>query len=261
MKLLISAKIFERYFNSGMCQMELVPMADKNNCAGVEFRSYWRSPLDELPEIKEFLVDYNLVCTYACHEILLHETDEEARHSFIRIKKSLDFAERVGAVLLSLNVAAGDFDRRMIHEAWWQEAVRDILAYAAARGIVVSIENPAYADSGDPNFIREIINIINSPNLRVTFDTANWLAAGYDAEEAMEILMPFIAYVHLKDIVQGKDGFEISHLGSGVVDVKGLIGQLEKRGFHGLCALVFPGGSSPARRIQSSLQYLNLNGD
>ena len=46
MKLLISAVTFDTYLRAGMCQLELVPMADKHNLAGVEFRQYWRSTVD-----------------------------------------------------------------------------------------------------------------------------------------------------------------------------------------------------------------------
>lgn len=256
MKLLISAATFAQYLQSGMCQLELVPMADKYNCAGVEFRPYWRSPIDELPEIKEFLEEYNLICTYACNEALLADSEEKVRAGLAAMKSSIEFGERVGARLIRINVAAGDFPRSMIAEVWWQEAVREMLDYVASLNIVLAIENAPDPVSGDPELIRDILRMFNSPSLKATFDTGNWLVAGYDAVRALDLLMPYIAYVHLKDIVPGEDGFVHSPLGCGVVDVHGLVRQLEQRGYKGYCALEFPGGSSPAKRIQSSLKYL-----
>lgn len=257
MRLLISAVTFDQYLKSGMCQLELVPMADKYNCAGVEFRPYWRSPVEELPEIKEFLEEYNLVCTYACNEGLLGVSIETVQESLGKMRKSIDFTERVGAKLLRINVTSGPFSRDLLGEGWWQQAVREVVAYAAERNIVLAIENPPVADSGSPSLILDIIQVINSSWLKATFDTGNWLVAGYDAAHAMDILMPHIVYVHLKDVVPHPTGFIHSHLGTGIVDVQGLVKRLESRGYKGLYALEFPGGSSPAKRIQSSLTYLN----
>ena len=257
MKLLISAVTFDEYLKSGMCQLELVPMADKYNCVGVEFRPYWRSPVEELPEIKEFLGEYNQVCTYACNESLLGESPEVVYQALANMRKSIDFAERVGAKLLRINVASGPFGRELLEAQWWQEAVQETIDYSAAREITLAIENPPYAESGDPKLILDILSLFDSPWLRVTYDTGNWLVAGYDATEALEMLMPYIVYVHLKDIIANPSGFTPSHLGRGVIDVLGLIEQLKERGYTGFYVLEFPGGSGPAKRIQSSLKYLN----
>lgn len=256
MKLLISAVIFEQYLKSGMCQLELVPMADKYNCTGVEFRPYWRSAVDELPEIKDFLAEYGLVCAYACNEALLADSADGVRENLAAMRQSLDFAHRVGAPILRVNVSGGAFDRSFLGEVWWQDAVKEILAYAADREIVLALENPPNPVSGDPVLIRDILMAFDSPNLRATFDTGNWLVAGYDASQALAMLQPYIAYVHLKDIVVKGGEYIHSHLGTGAVDVLGLVSQLEQSGYGGWYVLEFPGGSSPAKRIQSSLKYL-----
>ena len=258
MRLLISAVTFEKYLQAGMCQLELVPMADKYNCAGVEFRPYWRSPLDELPEIKEFLEDYNLACTYACSDGLLAESEAKVHTALQGITRNIDYAVRVGAKVMKINVANGSFSKETIYEPWWQRAVRVVLDNVASHDIILAIENAPHPDSGNPELIREIIELFNSPYLKATFDTGNWLAAGYDPQQALEMLIPHIVYVHLKDIEPAGDGYVQSHLGDGVIDIKGLVKQLEQRGYNGYYALEFSGGSSPARRIQNSLQYLNL---
>ncbi len=258
MRLLISAVTFEQYLRAGMCQLELVPMADKHNCAGVEFRPYWQSPLNELPEIKEFLEDYNLICTYACSDALLAESKEKVYESLERMKNNIDFAVRVGAKVMKINVAAGPFASATINEPWWQQAIRGILDFASSHEIVLAIENAPAPTSGDPEFICRIIEMFNSPYLKATFDTGNWVAAGYDPQQALEQLMQYIVYVHLKDIEPVPGGFAQSYLGGGVIDIKGLVNQLEQRGYSGYYVLEFPGGSSPARRIQNSLQYLSV---
>ena len=257
MKLLISAVTFDSYLRAGMCQLELVPMADKHNLAGVEFRPYWRSPVEELPEIKEFLDEYGLACTYASNETLLGISPSEVHASLASMLNSLTFAERVGTRLLRINVASGPFDRTMVGQVWWREAVAAVIACAAERNIILALENAPDPDSGDPALIRDILAIIDSPWLKATFDTGNWMVAGYDVYQALDMLMPYIIYVHLKDVKAHPTGYIFTHLGNGSVDILGLVKALKQRSYAGYFALEFPGGSSPAKRIQSSIQYLN----
>lgn len=256
MRLLISAVTFDRYLRSGMCQMELVPLAEKYGCVGVEFRPYWQELWEEVREIKELLAAYNLSSTYACQEALLAETPAAVRQSHDYMRQSLEVAHALGANVLRINVASGDFAAEYVGEKWWQEAVAALLAAAAEKQIVLAVENAPNPKSGDARLIRDIVALFDSPWLKVTFDTGNWLAAGQDPGEAFAMLRGYIGYVHLKDMVPRPDGYAHSHPGSGVVDVRGLVNKLRQDGYQGLYALEFPGGNSPASCIRASMLYL-----
>lgn len=256
MRIIISAFTWEQFLLSGMCQLELVPLADKYGCAGIEFRPYWRSAIDELPEIKEFLADYGLVSTYACNQGILGISEEEVRSSLAAIGRSLLLAERLGAEILSVKVASGQFNRDFISVDWWQQALGEIADCAQDKGIVLGIENGQNAADGDPVLIRDVITQIGSQWLKATYNTGNWLAAGWDPAEAMDILEGKIGYVHLKDM---NSAHSPVYPGAGQVGILGLVDRLNRQGYQGPHALEFPGGQSPAASVKASLQYLRHN--
>ncbi len=256
MRLIISAVTWDRYLRSGMCQMELVPVADKYDCAGIEFRPYWRSPIEELYEIRDFLDEYKLECTYAANGCLLAASEAGTRHALQGVESCLARAVRLGANVLSIGVAVGVFDRSLLATAWWREAVGQIIAAAAAQNIVIAVENAPNPASGDAALLRDIVAPFASPSFKVTFDTGNWLPAGGDPCQAVDILAGHIGYVHLKDMIIRPDGVVPAYPGGGDMDLQAIIDKIRQTGYQGLYALEFPGGGSPAAAVKASLKYL-----
>lgn len=169
---------------------------------------------------------------------------------------SIHLADRLGAKILRLNVAVNSYKPEFIRTAWWKAEMRKTIALAAKHQITLAVENGPNKEKGDARILYEMLSTMNSPWFRLTFDTANWIYAGYQPEEAFELLSSYIAYVHLKDLVTDGAGYKHSYPGSGIVDVKGLAARLKSLGYNGLAALEFPGGEDPMRKIQDSLRYL-----
>ncbi|MDR3589754.1 MAG: sugar phosphate isomerase/epimerase [Negativicutes bacterium] len=253
MRLIISAVTWEPFLLSGMCQLELVPLADKYGCAGIEFRPYWRSALEELPEIREFLAEYGLVSTYACRECLLASSEEETKVFLTAMKASILLAEKLGAGIMRISVASGPFNRDFISAGWWRQAVREIITAAAGRGIVLGLGNSPDPIGGNPVLIMDILALFASPHLKATYNTGNWAAAGWDPQRALDILAGQVGYVQIKDVTAANVPV---HPGSGSVAILDLIDRLTREGYEGLYALEFPGGQSPAATVKASLKYL-----
>jgi sugar phosphate isomerase/epimerase len=253
MRLIISAVTWEPFLLSGMCQLELVPLADKYGCAGIEFRPYWRSAIEELPEIKEFLAEYGLISTYACRECLLATSEEEVRTSLATMRGSLILAEKLGAGVMRIGVASGPFNKAFVTTGWWRQAVRETVEWAGEKGIVLGLENGIDPAEGDPELIRDIVAFFASPWLKATYNTGNWTLAGWDPHRALDILAGQVGYVHLKDMTAAKLPI---HPGAGSVDILGLVDRLTRDGYQGLFGLEFPGGQSPAATVKACLKYL-----
>lgn len=256
MRLIISAVTWDQFLRSGMCQLELVPLADKYGCAGIEFRPYWHSPIEELPEVKDFLGEYGLVCTYAGNDFLLADGEEAIRRSLLSLENNIYMAGRMGARVLKINLAAGPFDKALLAAGWWRTAVKEIIAKAAAREVVLAVENAPNPVSGNVELLCELIGLFATPWLKLTFDTGNWLPAGCDPFRALEAAAGQIEYVHIKDMIFRPDGYVPTYPGGGDLDLHGLIGKLEATGYHGYYALEFPGGQSPAAAVKASIKHL-----
>ncbi len=111
----------------------------------------------------------------------------------------------------------------------FMENLRPIVAYAEKMGVVVGIE-PVYRHIvSDPKRARRVLDEIGSPNLQIIFDPVNLLdAENYEERdsvirEAIEVLGPDVAVVHLKDCAM-RDGKLVSMgCGQGEMDYKPIL--------------------------------------
>lgn len=257
MKLIISAITWEALLRTGMKQWELIPLAKKLGCQGVEFRQYWQDMDEEVTHIRSLLDKEQMACTYACNEGLLAPSREATEQSLEMITGHIDVACRLGAKVLRINIAAGLFNKEFINSGWWTEAVAAVMATAAAKHMLIVVENGPDQQKSKIELVKQVLNTVNSPWLKLTYDTGNWIYAGEAPEEALTVLANDIGYVHLKDIVDKPDGSRgHSYLGTGLVDVRGLASKIIAGGYQGLLALEFPGGDDPVFRVKHSMQYL-----
>lgn len=256
MKLLLSAVLWETQLRNGLCQTELVAWAKKLGCVGVEFRPFWHDQENEVKQAAGLLRQNNLVAVYAANDGLLAMTKADTLRALSGVKDSLAIAVQLGAVVLRLNVAAGAFDAALSKTNWWLSAMRELLAEAEKQGVVLAVENGPSVDKGDADLLYGLLSGVGSSWFKLTFDTANWLYAGVQPEQALERFLPYIGYVHLKDAVFQDGVLKHSHPGTGLVNVRGLFRRLLNSGYQGLAALEFPGGDDPLSRACAVAQYL-----
>lgn len=254
MTLIISAATWDKELKAGMRQSALIALARQAGCAGIEIRPFWHNIQEEIPEIKEELDRYGMVCTYASNEALLAPTQEKTLQAIQSLREGLSLAGRLGAKVLRFNVASGSFDASFVNQSWWVEAMQQTIEQAKSLAITLAVENGPDAQKGDPLLFMQIFTVL--PGLKLTFDTGNWLYANTRPEVALEMFQAQVGYVHLKDIICENSSLKHGHPGSGIVDVKGLKENIMANGYTGLLALEFPGGDMPMERVFKSLAYL-----
>jgi L-ribulose-5-phosphate 3-epimerase len=149
-----------------------------------------------------------------------------------RLRWAVAMTRELGTTTLTLHGGtippAGDARR---------DEILDVLARAAAiaarAGVVLCLET-----GQDPaERLAAALADVGAPNLRVNFDPANLIAYGTgDALAALATLAPHVAGVHMKDALApaapGAWGREVP-LGSGAVDVPGLLRGLARVGYAG----------------------------
>lgn len=160
---------------------------------------------------------------------------EIRRHLDELLPQFLDFAKELGAAavtVFALPKPAGS-------SGAVPAVVIDSLAQAADRagrlGFTLLLENGrgSYADS--PKATAAILQGVNSPALQLVWDPANDVDAdpSCDPLAGLDLLRPFLAGLHVKDIecVGGKTQWAM--LGEGCLDWPRLIAQLRKSGYQG----------------------------
>ncbi len=167
------------------------------------------------------------IAVLGCYLNLADPRQESLEKTVHRYMAHIRFASWLGCGVVGTETGAPNETYSFTPECHTEEAlqlflknVRPVIKYAEQMGVVFAIE-PVYRHIvWNPRQARRVLDEIASPNLQIIFDPVNLLdMANYqDREavigEAIELLGPDIAMVHLKDFCI-EDGKMIS-LGCGL---------------------------------------------
>lgn len=103
---------------------------------------------------------------------------------------------------------------------WKDEVLRKLRGFAdiAAKYDVVLIhenEKDIYGDIGSRCKI--ILDELSGPNFKAAFDFANFVQCGEDTAACWEMLKQYVAYIHIKDAVPGKNENVVCGTGDGKI--------------------------------------------
>ncbi|MDO4587357.1 MAG: sugar phosphate isomerase/epimerase family protein [Planctomycetia bacterium] len=119
---------------------------------------------------------------------------------------------------------------------------KEAMKVADDNGVKLAVEN--HIDyTGDE--ISQLLELVDSPNFGVNFDTGNFLRLLDDPIAAMDKIAPYVMAVHLKDLqinpkeAKPNDWFYFSGVpvGQGLVDNQALANRLNKENFTGFLAV------------------------
>ncbi|MCP5529292.1 MAG: sugar phosphate isomerase/epimerase [Opitutaceae bacterium] len=82
---------------------------------------------------------------------------------------------------------------------YWGRAAQPAGAYAAEKGVVITLENEAHDESGLPANVADVLDKFGGPGLGTEFDPCNYYHAGIEPfPYAYDTIRKHIRYVHLK---------------------------------------------------------------
>ncbi|MBC7255584.1 MAG: sugar phosphate isomerase/epimerase [Chloroflexi bacterium] len=147
----------------------------------------------------------------------------------------VDIAARWG--VRSIRVVPGNDDPACLPQIvpWFRKAA----AYAQARGIYLGFETHGGGISGSLSHMRALVEGVASPHFGILYDPCNVMKGGVDYRAALWALRGHIAHVHLKDGAFGQEGFRLTMLGQGQIDVPWLAEMLDAWGYRGDLALEY----------------------
>lgn len=121
--------------------------------------------------------------------------------------------------------------------------LKEAVEVAVEHDVVLAIEN--HIDFTGPEML-EIVEGVDSDNLRVNLDTGNPLRVHEDPVECARVLAPYTVATHTKDITTGGKGgsaadrftfFPSCPTGQGLVDFEGVVRELAAADFAGSLAV------------------------
>lgn len=182
------------------------------------------------------------IAVLGCYLNLANPNKEQLEKTVHRYMAHIRFASWLGCGVVGTETGAPNETYSFTPECHTEEAlqlfiqnVRPIVKYAEQMGVVFAIE-PVYRHIvWNPKQARRVLDEIQSPNLQIIFDPVNLLdIANYrDREEiigeAIELLGPDIAMVHLKDFrVEGGKMVSVG-CGQGEMDYTDILKFMKER--------------------------------
>ena len=183
------------------------------------------------------------------------------------LARAIPRMQRMGTQFIRVMSYPNDAENPLSDGAWRDEAVRRMKVMARMAedgGVILAHENC----SGWGGLSAENSNIllaeVNSPALKVVFDTGNPVTYGQDAWQYYLDVFESIVYVHIKDAkkVDGEDRY--CYCGDGDGCVKEIVGDLLAKGYGGgfsiephLAAVIHTGqqASSDEQLYESYTEY------
>jgi len=103
--------------------------------------------------------------------------------------------------------------------------------------------------SSRPDVCRAVLEEVDRPNVRLTFDPINFEHRGVRTLEALAVLQPFVGHVHLK----GYAGGAFCGFGDGDVDLMPALRALIGGGYRGAFTVEYEGGGDRTLRLYESV--------
>ncbi len=182
------------------------------------------------------------VAVLGCYLNLAHPDPEKLKEIQSRYYGHLRVAALMGAGVVGTETGAPNPEYKTDANTHGKEALdtfirnlAPVVERAEACGVTLAIEPVWKHIVYDPGRAVEVLNAIQSPNLRIIFDPVNLLYPGNldDRErvfaEAMDRLGDRIAVVHLKDFVPAGDDLKSVAAGTGLMDYQSILRFLKAR--------------------------------
>lgn len=152
------------------------------------------------------------------------------------LRRAIPRMRRLGTPFIRVMSYPNDPESPLPEHEWRAEAIRRMKTLAKMAedgGIILAHENCSGWGGLSAENSNILLREVNSPALRVVFDTGNPVTYGQDAWEYYRAVYDDIVYVHIKDArkIDGKDVY--TYCGEGDGYVREIVGDLLARGYDG----------------------------
>jgi sugar phosphate isomerase/epimerase len=196
--------------HKSMTLFDWIEKAGQLGVDGLEMHNLFFEEADEkyLEDVKEKCAKFGFTMPMLCFSPDFTQPDQKRRAEELeKQKKAIDLTVSLGGkfcrTLSGQNRPGLDRAKAV---CWCVEMIREAVAYAEDRGIIINIENhykdgyweyPEFALNTD--IFLEIIGQIDSPFFGVNFDPSNTIVAGEDPLELLEKIKSRVVSMHASD--------------------------------------------------------------
>ncbi len=191
----------------------------------------------ERKRIASLLEEHNLALpAIAAHSNLMDVDVESHKRNMWRLKGGVDLAidlaqgDNIAAVNTTTGGKPGEWDTK---KDFLCERVGELVDYAASKGVIIAMEPHIGAIIDTPAKVLELLEIIDSPYLKVNFDISHFDIVGMSTEETVSALAPVSVHTHVKDQRGISPDFEFLIPGEGEFDYVEYLKAMQEHGYDG----------------------------
>lgn len=198
---------------------------------GVDGKNISDYTVSEIKEVKKVLDDNGFYISALGSPVGKIQITDDFVPELDKFKNTLDLAAELNTKYIRMfsffmDTARAAEYRDEVLERWNQYL-------AAAKGYPVLLlhenEKGIYGDTAERCF--DLLTTLNSPQLKATFDPANFVQCGEDTLKAYELLKDFVEYMHIKDAMLTTG--EVVPAGYGDGNVKAILDALKAKNWSG----------------------------
>ena len=191
----------------------------------------------ERKRIASLLKENNLALpAIAAHSSLLETDSDRHAQNMWRLKGGVDLAIELaqGDELPAVNTTPGGKPEEWdTQKDFLAERVGELVDYGASRGVTIAMEPHVGAIIDTPAKVLELLEIVNSPYLKVNFDISHFDIVGMTTEETVAALAPVSIHTHVKDQRGTAPNHEFLIPGEGPFDYVHYLKEMQAHGYDG----------------------------
>lgn len=197
-------------------------------------------------EFRRFYQDQGLLLSATCADFGHGFVDAEKNKELIpALFKQVDLAVDLGTTVITTHIGT----LPATPDATWdvmRAAIAQIGKYAEDHGVYLATETGP--ESGPT--LRDFLQSVDNGGVKVNLDPANLTMAGFNLDEALDALMPYIVHTHAKDGFVDPGKWREAPLGQGDVDWPRYVARLKAAGYNGAFTIEREVGEDPIDLVQ-----------
>jgi len=191
----------------------------------------------ERKRIKEFLAKHHLILSaIAAHSSLLANDPETHAANMARLKGAVDLAVELaqGEIMPAINTTPGGSPQEWSSvQDLLIERTRELVEYAQPRGVTIAMEPHVGASIDTPEKMLQLLELVDSPFLKINFDISHFDIMGLTIEETVSALAPHTVHTHVKDQRGHVPNYEFLIPGEGDFDYVEYLKAMQRYGYNG----------------------------
>jgi sugar phosphate isomerase/epimerase len=177
-----------------------------------------------------------------------YQTSPSIGATVASVARQVEICRALGVNVLRLFF--GRLARRDFSPASFDTIAENLSRLSDAHSDVLFVFENHDGASLDPGVCRDVLQRVGRPNIQMNFDPINFAMAGVDPMQALRVVRPFVAHVHLKGLLRD----EYCEFGEGDVDLGPVVKWLLDSGYSGAFTVEYEGPFDGTLRLYRSLQ-------